>query len=114
MRLLLVDDDDANRLTLSALLADEGWSVDEAGTCAAAAARLAGAAYSVVLLDLGLPDGDGRCLVPRARAHPGTLVLLLTGADVDAATCAQADGVVRKGDSFEALVGLLPRHPAPR
>ena len=57
VRLLLIDDDDANRVTLSALLEEEGFSVDVASSLAEAGERIAsGASYALILFDQNLGD----------------------------------------------------------
>lgn len=109
MKVLLVDDLEANRLTLGALLEGDGHVVVEAATLAEAKAKLTAEPPDAVLLDLGLPDGDGRALIPVARGFPGTRVILLTGADVSEALARQADGVLKKGDAYEKLAALLAR-----
>jgi DNA-binding NtrC family response regulator len=57
-RLLIVDDDAAVVAGLEALLADE-WEVKTAGTAREARATFAEFSPDVVLLDMGLPDGNG-------------------------------------------------------
>jgi DNA-binding response OmpR family regulator len=67
---LIVDDDRALRETLSDQLAFDGeFSATEAGSVAEAEARLADkdARFDAILLDVGLPDGDGRDLCARLR-----------------------------------------------
>ncbi len=115
MKLLIVDDVGVNRLTLSALLEDDGHVVEEAGSCAQARARLAASRYDVVLLDLGLPDGNGLVLIPDIRLHRQTRVVLTSGADVSG-VAALADGVMTKGESYAVLQALLASfgdHPSP-
>ena len=78
MRVLFVEDN----LRLSTLvrrgLENEGFTVDGVGTIADAEAALDTAPYDVVILDLGLPDGDGLDLLRGMRAagsHVPVLVL---------------------------------------
>ena len=82
---LIVDDDPALLATLSEQLALEGeFSIGEAGTLAAADALLnaAGARYDLVLLDIRLPDGDGRDFCARMRRQGLRMpVIMLTGSD---------------------------------
>ena len=86
---LVVEDDPALRATLCEWLeVTGGFAADEAGTVSQAEARLAAsgtAHYDAVLLDVGLPDGDGRDLCARLRCRDTALpVILLTGADDEA------------------------------
>ena len=67
-RLLLVDDDESNRLTLSTLLEDDGFAVDVAVSFADASRQLQGQPpiYDAVLLDHSLGDGFGSDLIALA------------------------------------------------
>jgi DNA-binding response OmpR family regulator len=83
--ILVVDDDEALRQTLVEQLAhDEEFVATEAATAAEAAARLAAedARFDAIVLDIGLPDGDGRELCARLRKQGLRMpILMLTGAD---------------------------------
>ncbi|MBM3570211.1 MAG: response regulator transcription factor [Alphaproteobacteria bacterium] len=86
--LLLVDDDQVLRQSLAEQLAAEAdFEVMEAGTCAAARqAVAAGRPIDLVLLDVGLPDGDGRelCRELRQGGLKSPIVMLTaSGADAD-------------------------------
>lgn len=79
MRLLLIEDN----LRLAAMIAQglvrDGYVVDQRATLAEAGEALDAAPYDLVLLDLGLPDGDGRdFLRQRRRGGLRTPVLVLT------------------------------------
>jgi len=68
-RVLVVDDDDDIRLVLSAILADEGFGVEEAVNGQDALDRLATEPLpDVVLLDLMMPVMDGWEVLRRRRA----------------------------------------------
>lgn len=82
MRVLLVEDN----LRLSTLvrrgLENEGFTVDGVGTLCDAEAALDTIPYDVVILDLGLPDGDGLDLLGSMRAGGSHVpVLVLTARD---------------------------------
>ena len=85
MRVLVVEDDPGIAKGLRAHLAGQGWAVDVVDRMAPAWAALAGESFDVVLLDLGLPDGDGSTLLRRLRQSPAgrlpdpaTPVLIMT------------------------------------
>ena len=60
-KILLVDDDDDLREALSEqLVMSEEFDVFEAGTGAQAMERAKESLYDLVILDVGLPDTDGR------------------------------------------------------
>lgn len=67
MRVLVVEDDAGIAGGLAASLRQAGYAVDVCGTLAAAWASLCVEPYDAVLLDLGLPDGDGLDLLSRLR-----------------------------------------------
>ncbi len=88
--ILLVEDDTALRATLAEqiMLAGDGgeFRVTEAGSAAEAEAALGaeGARFDAVLLDIGLPDGDGRELCAKLRRGGKRMpVIMLTGADAE-------------------------------
>lgn len=58
-RILLVEDHEDTRETLSRLLVRRGHQVSPAGTIRAARALAASGEFDVVISDLGLPDGEG-------------------------------------------------------
>ncbi len=84
-RVLLVDDDAMLRSSLAEQLAAEGsYTVVEAGDCASARRLSADGLYEFMILDVGLPDGDGRALCRELRGLAVTCpILLLTAADTD-------------------------------
>jgi two-component system KDP operon response regulator KdpE len=74
LTVLLVEDDRELRVTLREALAVEGYRVVASASLADAQAVLAHDAGSsnidLVLLDLGLPDGDGQILLGKPEARP--------------------------------------------
>ncbi len=83
--LLIVDDDAALRQTLAEQLSLDGeFAPAEAATAGEAEQMLTAtdARFDAVLLDIGLPDGDGRELCARLRKHGIKVpIIMLTGAD---------------------------------
>ncbi len=83
--ILVVDDDEALRQTLAEQLAHDGeFTATEAATAGEALAQLAAedARFDAIVLDIGLPDGDGRELCAKLRRQGLRMpILMLTGAD---------------------------------
>ena len=77
--ILVVDDDDALRKLLIDYLTGHGLSVTGVGTATEAVQAVARQDYSLVLLDLNLPDGDGIDLARRWRAEANIAIICLTG-----------------------------------
>lgn len=78
MRFLLVEDNAELADAVAQRLGLDGHAVDHAGTLAAAEDCLAVAEYDLILLDVMLPDGDGRDFLARKRDHLTTPVIVLT------------------------------------
>ena len=82
MRLLVVEDETRIVEVLRAALGRAGFVVDAVATVADARAAVPLVAYDAVILDLGLPDGDGmELLVELRRAGNRVPVLVLTARD---------------------------------
>jgi DNA-binding response OmpR family regulator len=119
MRLLVVEDDRALAGVLRRALVEEGYAVDVAGTAADADESVTINDYSLIILDLGLPDGDGAVLCRQWREQGITShILMLTARDgrkdriggLDSG----ADDYVTKPfdfDEFAARVRALLRRP---
>ena len=78
MRYLLVEDNQELAEAVVNRLALDGHAVDHAASLAEAEDCLAAAQYDLILLDVMLPDGDGRDFLARSRAHLETPVIVLT------------------------------------
>ncbi len=78
MRFLLVEDNIELGEAIVARLSLDGHAVDYAETLAEADAWLAVADYDLMLLDVMLPDGDGREFLRRTRAAERLPVIVLT------------------------------------
>lgn len=82
MHVLLIEDDALVASGIQAGLAVEGFTVDHVESLAAARMAMASVSSDVVVLDLGLPDGDGMNLLEEWRsANTMTPVLILTARD---------------------------------
>jgi signal transduction histidine kinase/CheY-like chemotaxis protein/HPt (histidine-containing phosphotransfer) domain-containing protein len=123
-RVLVADDNPANRMLFRAFLEAEGATVEvaEDGNAAVAAARSASRPYTVVLMDMQMPflDGAGATAQLRAAAY-GAPILALTAhamvGDEARFTAAGCDGYIAKPVARMALVNAvarwLAREPAP-
>jgi DNA-binding response OmpR family regulator len=82
MRLLLVEDEVRLGALLQATLTDAGFAVDRVTTLSDARAEATRSIFDAILLDRGLPDGDGLQLVGELRAgRNATPVLMMTARD---------------------------------
>ena len=82
MRLLLVEDDELLRNSLHDSLSQAGFAVDATGSAVTADQLALQEDYRLIVLDIGLPDGDGLQLLARWRDAGRDLpILLLTARD---------------------------------
>ncbi|MFL5182388.1 MAG: response regulator, partial [Microvirga sp.] len=83
--LLLVEDDDGQRLSIAALLEHEEVQITSVGTAEAALQAIATRRFDCVIVDLGLPDLPGAELIERIRRAAGGLdlpIVVYTGQDL--------------------------------
>jgi len=79
-RILVVDDDENIRKTMSSILTDEGYSVDLADSGSEAIRKTQAAAYNLVLIDIRLPDMEGVELLTKMKEMvPKTRKIMVTG-----------------------------------
>jgi len=79
LKVLVVEDDREIRAMMQSSLSVEGFDVQTAVSLSEARALLQHAPPDVVVLDLGLPDGDGVELVQQVRQHQ-TLPIIIVSA----------------------------------
>ncbi len=118
---LLVEDDAGIRRFVRAALESEGCTVHEAASCERGRIELASRRPDLLVLDLGLPDGDGMAVLAELRAWSGMPVLVLSArsdeADKVAALDAGADDYLAKpfgvGELLARVRALLRRAMRP-
>ena len=67
-RILIIDDDEDIRTTLTTILKDEGYAVESVDTCQKALEKTKNKFYNVLLIDMKLPDMEGIDLIPKLPA----------------------------------------------
>ena len=124
MRVLVVEDDQRVSLALAALLRRHGFDVSLAHDRQGALETAGREPPDVVLLDLGLPDGDGFHVCGQLQRMTGTAVIIVTArADVQSRIHGLnlgADDYVVKPYDFRELLARIgavtrrgPSHPSP-
>jgi two-component system KDP operon response regulator KdpE len=83
-RVLVVDDEAAILRFLKPALEANGYEMASAGTTAEAIKRIAAETPDIVLLDLGLPDGDGKDVIRRAREWSDVPIIVLSAREREA------------------------------
>jgi two-component system, OmpR family, KDP operon response regulator KdpE len=83
LQVLIVEDDRELRAMLQSALVLEGHAVRTAASLAEGQALLAHAPVDLVILDLGLPDGEGETLLRQLRQHRHTPVLVISARHTD-------------------------------
>jgi DNA-binding response OmpR family regulator len=113
-KILIVDDDQDIRRLLAHRLKNEGYEAVFAGDAIAAVNVARKEAPDLILLDLGLPAGDGRLVMERLRVMPaleGIPIIVITARDVslerDSLLAAGASAVFQKPFDYEVLVASV-------
>ncbi len=120
-RILVVEDERAISEPLAKLLAREGFAATVAGTVADALAEFSASVPDLILLDLNLPDGDGRDVAREIRSRSGVPIIMLTarGTETDRIVGLEIgadDYVVKPFSSAEVVArirAVLRRSEAP-
>src|SRR5690606_20562197 len=84
-RLLIVEDDDVERMSIEELIRHDDVEVVSTGTGDAALKLLAEQRFDCIVLDLGLPDIGGLELlerIEREQPAPGTPIVVFTGREL--------------------------------
>lgn len=110
-QLLVVEDEPAIRNVLTALLETEGYRVVEADTALRAEIESRSHKPDLLLIDLGLPDGDGIAIIRRVRAWSPMPIVVLSARTQEeqkiAALDAGADDYVTKPFSARELLARV-------
>jgi len=107
---LVIDDDQALRGLFTTLLTRKGFAVDTANDGRVAYDRLQVHTYSVILLDLMMPEVNGFELLEKLRRDSPTLldrVIVMTGANqraVEPLKSKRICGLIRKPFDIDNLV----------
>ena len=120
-QILVVEDESAISEPLAKLLAREGFVATVAGTVAEALDQFASNPPDLILLDLNLPDGDGRDVAREIRHSSGVPIIMLTarGTETDRIVGLEIgadDYVVKPFSSAEVIArirAVLRRSEAP-
>src|SRR6185437_1973690 len=84
LRVLVVDDEPAILRFLKPALEANGYDMSSTATVADAVKRIAADVPDIVLLDLGLPAGDGKDVLRRVREWSDVPVIVLSARDREA------------------------------
>lgn len=112
MRLLIVEDNARLAELMVKLMADNGQTADAAGSLDEARAALSVVDYDIVLLDLSLPDGDGRDILNAIRQSQSDAFVLVVTARGDVVNRVQvlnagADDYIVKPFSDDELIARV-------
>ncbi len=91
LRVLVVDDEPAIRRFLRTALATHGYKVSEASTARDGLSHVIDDHPDLIILDLGLPDGDGVEVTRRVREWSQTPIIVLSVREAEAEKVAALD-----------------------
>src|SRR6201992_3136735 len=90
-QLLIIEDDEAIRAVLRALLGSVGFRIVEAATAARALVEARAHKPDLLLVDLGLPDGDGLAVIRAVRGWSPVPIIVLSARTMEEQKIAALD-----------------------
>ncbi|MFA6191079.1 MAG: response regulator transcription factor [Sulfurimonas sp.] len=81
--ILLVEDDNGIQKMLSISLGAAGYELIKAGSIKSGLVALSQNPISLVLLDLGLPDGDGKKFIKEAKMFSDVPIMVVSARDIE-------------------------------
>ena len=110
-KILLVDDETALIRSLQPVLNAQGYSVHSAGTAAEALKKATDTVFDIILLDLGLPDADGKEIIAKLLSLNALSILILSARHQEAEKVAAldqgADDFINKPFNIEELLARI-------
>lgn len=110
-RILTVDDDPNLQIVMEQYLDSDGYDVSKANNVQTALETVAGANFDVILLDLGLPDGEGLNLIPQLRSQTQAPIIIVSGKSdtIDKVVCLEmgADDYLTKPFEMRELAARI-------
>jgi DNA-binding response OmpR family regulator len=116
-RVLVVDDDEPIARMMAEFLAEHGFVADWAGGGRVALAKVKATPPDVIVLDLRMPEMDGRQLLAAVRAAGLAPRVVLFSADREVANAARelsCDAFVEKPFAPESLLAAVRRARSPQ
>ncbi len=111
VKILLVDDENALIRSLQPVLIAKGYGVDSAGTAAEALKKARDTVFDIILLDLGLPDADGKEIIGKLLELNALSILVLSARHQEAEKVAAldqgADDFINKPFNIEELLARI-------
>lgn len=111
VKILLVDDETALVRSLRPVLIAKGYGVDSAGTAAEALKKAKETVFDIILLDLGLPDADGKEIIGKLLELNALSILVLSARHQEAEKVAAldqgADDFINKPFNIEELLARI-------
>ncbi len=114
-RILIVDDDETIRKSLSTVLKEKGYLIDTAESGQEAIIKSEKEAYNLVLIDIRLPDMDGAHLLTALKeTTPKMVKIIITGypslQNAIEAVNKGADGYIVKPIKMDELLSMIKEH----